>query len=75
MAKYKNKCAKSGFITLNNQSVINEDSSYSSNHESAKPWRLRCLTCGHEYGANGCDIHIRKCPECQGGAKGLDKAT
>ena len=27
--------------------------------------------CGHRYGANGSDFHIRKCPKCQGGAEGL----
>jgi hypothetical protein len=32
---------------------------------------LRCGGCGHEYGANGSDIHLRKCPNCQGGAPGL----
>lgn len=33
--------------------------------------------CGYEYGANGADAHNRKCPECQGGAKGepLPEAT
>ena len=23
---------------------------------------LRCGYCGHEYGVNGSDIHLRKCP-------------
>jgi hypothetical protein len=32
---------------------------------------LRCGRCGHEYGSNGSDNHQRKCPECQGGARGL----
>jgi hypothetical protein len=32
---------------------------------------LRCGVSGHEYGANGSDIHLRKCPNCQGGAPGL----
>ena len=27
--------------------------------------------CGHRYGANGSDFHLRKCPSCQGGAPGL----
>lgn len=38
-------------------------------------WVLRChADCAGtapDYGANGCDFHERKCPECQGGAKGL----
>jgi len=27
--------------------------------------------CGHVYGANGSDYHLRRCPKCDGGAKGL----
>jgi hypothetical protein len=34
-------------------------------------YRLACLFCGHEYGANGTDIFQRKCPECQGGKPGI----
>ena len=39
-------------------------------------YRMTCLrevsgnVCGHVYGANGSDIHCRKCPRCQGGAAG-----
>jgi hypothetical protein len=36
-----------------------------------KVYVLRCTRCGHEYGANGSDLHLRKCPKCQGGAAGL----
>lgn len=32
---------------------------------------LRCGECGHEYGANGSDIHSRRCPHCQDGPPGL----
>jgi hypothetical protein len=32
---------------------------------------LRCSHCAYEYGANGSDVHLRRCPECQGGAPGL----
>jgi hypothetical protein len=35
-------------------------------------YRMECLECGHVYGANGSDIPKRKCPECQGGASGLE---
>ena len=28
---------------------------------------LRCGACGHEYGANGSDVHSRRCPTCQDG--------
>ena len=36
-----------------------------------KIYALRCTHCGHMYGANGFDIHLRRCPNCQGGAAGL----
>jgi hypothetical protein len=33
---------------------------------------LRCGHCGHRYGANSCDFHIRRCPEHDGGKPGLE---
>jgi hypothetical protein len=73
MSKYKNKAARLGFTNKNNQSVVGAAPEYFSNHDSAKPWQLYCLFCKNEYGANGCDIHIRKCPKCQNGKAGLNK--
>jgi predicted RNA binding protein YcfA (HicA-like mRNA interferase family) len=35
-------------------------------------WELLCRHCGNKYGANGSDFHRRKCPQCQGGAPGLE---
>lgn len=32
---------------------------------------INCTKCGHVYGANGTDIHLRKCPKCQGGQPGI----
>lgn len=34
-------------------------------------YQLACSHCGHVYGANGSDIHERKCPKCQGGRPGI----
>jgi len=34
-------------------------------------YELRCKHCGHHYGANGSDIHLWRCPKCQGGRDGL----
>ena len=34
-------------------------------------YELECETCGTHYGANGSDIHSRKCPKCGGGRPGL----
>ena len=32
-------------------------------------YAMECLSCGHKYFTNGSDIWLRKCPECQDGAK------
>ena len=34
------------------------------NHEGQKLYSMRCLLCGCEYEANGCDVWLRKCPAC-----------
>lgn len=36
-----------------------------------KSYKVECTYCGFVYGANGTDLHERKCPECQGGAAGI----
>jgi hypothetical protein len=36
-----------------------------------KVYVLKCGHCGHEYGANGSDIWLRRCPSCQRGRPGL----
>ena len=33
-------------------------------------YKMRCLKCHNEYGANGCDVWERRCPECQNGSRG-----
>lgn len=33
----------------------------------AKIYQMLCTDCGHRYYANGSDIHLKKCPKCQGG--------
>jgi hypothetical protein len=32
---------------------------------------MKCGACGHEYGANGSEVHSRRCPACQGGPAGV----
>lgn len=73
MSKYENKCAKQGFVNASKQLVVGLGDQYISNHEHGEAWVLRCLECSYEYGANGCDVHIRKCPKCQGGQPSLLK--
>jgi hypothetical protein len=59
-----------GFTNPKGQTVVRA-TSLPGNLHGQKVYVLRCVHCGHEYGANGCDIHERKCPEHQGGAPGL----
>ncbi len=58
------------FENRNNQRVM-EKTDLDGNHYNQKIYVLQCLRCQHTYGANGADIHLRKCPQCQGGAPGL----
>ena len=62
-----------GFVNRNEQRVLGGFAG-SSNHASARAYALRCEMCSEEYGANGRDIHIRKCPNCQNGKAGLTGA-
>ena len=33
----------------------------------ARIYQMYCTVCCHTYFANGSDIHLKKCPNCQGG--------
>jgi hypothetical protein len=59
-----------GYTNRNGQRVI-KHTSLSENLPGQKLYVLQCTRCGREYGANGCDIHIRRCPRCMGGQPGL----
>jgi len=59
-----------GFVNRNGQVVIRKTDIDGTDHMQ-KVYQLACSECGQVYGANGSDIHLRKCPECQGGATGL----
>jgi Zn finger protein HypA/HybF involved in hydrogenase expression len=59
-----------GDINRNRQKLIRKTRLPGTDHNQYV-WHLACEHCGHEYGANGSDFHLRKCPACQGGAAGL----
>jgi hypothetical protein len=59
-----------GFVNANGQEVVRK-TELPGNLPGQKVYVLRCETCKSSYGANGCDIHIRRCPSCQKGAPGL----
>ena len=52
-----------GYINKNNQKNLGYRG-VSETHVSAKSYEMECLDCGHKYMANGCDVWLRKCPEC-----------
>lgn len=35
-------------------------------------YQMACSVCGHVYGANGSDIHARRCPQHDHGGAGLN---
>lgn len=57
------KTTDTGYINKNNQKNLGYRGP-SETHISAKFYEMECLDCGHKYMANGCDIWLRKCPEC-----------
>lgn len=61
---------KPGFENKNKQRVLRDTGLPGTDH-CQRVFALECLVCHHQYGANGSDIHIRKCPKCQGGRPGL----
>ena len=55
-----------------NRQVVLRQTNLSGNLAGQCLYVLMCGDCGREYGANGCDIHLRKCPGCMGGQPGLE---
>jgi len=59
-----------GFTNANAQTVVRPTGLPGTDHGQSI-YVLRCGHCPEEYGANGSDIWLRKCPKCQGGRPGL----
>ena len=59
-----------GFVNPRDQEVLRRTNLRGTDHLQYT-YVLRCRHCGLEYGANGSDIHLRRCPACQGGQPGL----
>lgn len=66
----KGESAQIGAVNRNRQEVLGHQGLKGTDH-GQRAYGVRCLECGHEYGANGSDLHERKCPACQGGAVGI----
>ena len=52
------------YINKNNQKNLGYRVK-SDTHYNQKFFEMECQDCGHKYMANGCDVWLRKCPECQ----------
>lgn len=55
-----------GYVNQNSQRN-NGKTEYKGTDHNQWFYCMECLKCGHKYFANGSDIKIRKCPNCQGG--------
>lgn len=55
------------YLNKNNQRNIGKTDEKGTDHCSVL-YMMRCEDCKHEYFANSTDIHLKKCPNCQGGA-------
>ena len=64
---------KVGETNQNGQLLVCKTPIPSPNFRGQKVWIMECVKrkCGHWYGANGCDAHERKCPNCDGGRPGF----
>lgn len=62
--------SEDGDVNVKRQKLIRK-TTQPGNHYNQRVWILHCNDCGGEYGANGCDFHLRNCPYCQGGKPGL----
>ena len=64
---FKNYSTAAGYINKNNQKNLGRTPLAGTDHGQWL-YQMRCEHCQHEYYANGSDIHLKKCPACQGGA-------
>jgi hypothetical protein len=65
-----NNTTRVGYTNRNRQVVLRPTGQQGTDHNQ-QIYVLKCLKCAHEYGANGSDIHLRRCPNCEGGGEGL----
>lgn len=57
-----------GFINKNKQKNMGRTNMQGTDYMQ-RLYKMQCQDCGYEYYANGSDIHLKKCPKCQGGAE------
>jgi hypothetical protein len=58
-----------GFVNKHGQIVMSRTGFPSESFPGQTIYHLRCTHCAHDYGSAGKDIHLRRCPRHQDGAK------
>ena len=58
------KTTEAGYINKNHQKNLGY-AGVSETHYNQRFFQMECMDCGHRYYANGCDVWLRKCPNCQ----------
>ena len=71
MARSAKRTTTIGTVSSNEQRVLGPTGLPGTDH-GQRVYVLACERCGHEYGANGSDVWLRKCPQCQGGKPGFE---
>ena len=66
--KFMSRSTDYGFINRNRQKNMGRTNMQGTDYMQ-RLYKMQCQDCGHEYYANGSDIHLKKCPKCQGGAE------
>jgi len=56
-----------GKVNRNHQICLGTRKAKSPNKPEQDVYAMFCLCCGHLYGANGFDVWLRLCAQCQGG--------
>ena len=64
------RTVKIGYVNVKGQECQGHRGQAGTDHNQLA-YRMECRHCSHIYGANGSDVHRRKCPECQGGAASI----
>jgi len=60
-----------GYVNPRGQVVIRNTGRAGTDHGQTV-YQMACSVCGHVYGANGSDVHNRRCPLHDHGAAGLN---
>ena len=71
-SKQRRSIMNEGDSNPNGQVLIRKTTQPSPTFSGQNIWEMECKDCKHTYGANGCDVHHRRCPNCQGGNDGFD---